>query len=164
VFRLIGRKIRKRPGIGDLCPEEIEYARNFIFKRIQSNVYRQEVEDLRAGRAIEKSSDLIKLSSYLDPNGILRVGGRIDKAPLPLNARHPIILPRKERVTELILSQLHRENPHLSAEQLHHEARKEYWIPKGKMTAKRVYDSCYLCRRKTPPDVRQRLLIYQPFA
>ena len=85
VFRLIGsgRKIRKRPGIGDLCPEEIEYARNFIFKRIQSNVYRQEVEDLRAGRAIEKSSDLIKLSPYLDPNGILRVGGRIDKAPLP---------------------------------------------------------------------------------
>jgi hypothetical protein len=148
VFRLIGRKIRKRPGIGDLCPEEIEYARNFIFKRIQSNVYRQEVEDLRAGRAIEKSSDLIKLSPYLDPNGILRVGGRIDKAPLPLNARHPIILPRKERVTELILSQLHRENAHLSAEQLHHEARKEYWIPKGRMTAKRVYDSCYLCRRK----------------
>jgi hypothetical protein len=60
------------------------------------------VEDLRAGRVIEKSSDLIKLSPYLDPNGILRVGGRIEKAPLPLDARHPIILTRKERVTELI--------------------------------------------------------------
>jgi hypothetical protein len=80
------------------------------------------VEDLRAGRAIEKSSDLIKLSPYLDRNGVLRVGGRIDKASLPFDTRHPIILPRRERITELLLYQLHRERAHLSAEQLHHEA------------------------------------------
>jgi hypothetical protein len=57
--------------------EEVEYSRNFLFRRIQNNVYRTEVEDLRAGRAIENSSDLIKLSPYLDRNGVLRVGGKL---------------------------------------------------------------------------------------
>jgi hypothetical protein len=105
LFRLVGkeRHIRRQPETDSLSMEEVEYAHNFLFRRIQNNVYRTEVEDLRAGRAIEKSSDLIKLSPYLDKNGVLRVGGRIDKASLPFDTRHPIILPRRERITELLL-------------------------------------------------------------
>ena len=72
--------------------EEVEYARNFLFRRIQNNVYRTEVEDLRAGRSIEKSSDLIKLSPYLGRNEVLRVCGRIENASLPFDTRHAIIL------------------------------------------------------------------------
>jgi hypothetical protein len=88
-----------RPGIGNRCLDEIDSARICIFTHTQRNVYRQEAEDLRAGSPIEKLSDF-KLSPYLNPNGILRAGRRINKVLLPLNARHPIILPRKERATE----------------------------------------------------------------
>ena len=98
-----------------------------------------EVDDLWADKQIERNSSLIKLDPYLDHRGLLCVGGRIEKTPLPIDVRHPIFLPRSERVTELILYMLHRQRAHLSAEQLHHEARGQYWIPKG-ITAIRVHN------------------------
>lgn len=133
MFRFIAnaRKNRERRNLHGLLEEEINLARNALLRHAQSNVYRNEVDDLQAGRQIEKGSGLIKLSPYLDHRGLLCVGGQIDKAPLPIDIRHPIILPRLERLTELILSQLHRDRAHLSAEQLHHEARGQYWIPKA---------------------------------
>ena len=133
--------------MGALTCEEIEAARSFLLRRVQRNVYQAEVDDLRAGKQIERNSSLIKLAPYLDHLGLLCVGGRIEKAPLPIDVRHPIILPRSERVTELILYMLHRQRAHLSAEQLHHEARGQYWIPKGRITAIRIHNQCYKCKK-----------------
>jgi hypothetical protein len=159
MFRFVAnaRKNRERRNLHGLLEEEISLARNALLRHAQSNVYRDEVDDLRAGRQIEKGSSLIKLSPYLDHRGLLCVGGRIDKAPLPIDIRHPIILPRLERLTELILSQLHRDRAHLSAEQLHHEARGQYWIPKGRLTAQRVFSMCYPCKRKNAKGLRPKM-------
>jgi hypothetical protein len=57
------------------------------------------------------------------------VGGRLKNAPLSIDIRYPIILPRSEWVTEIILFKLHRDRGHLSTNQLHHEARQHHWIP-----------------------------------
>lgn len=42
LFRLVGKERRKRrqPETDSLSTEEVEYARNFLFRRIQNNVYR----------------------------------------------------------------------------------------------------------------------------
>ena len=46
----------------------------------------------RTGKGqIEKSSRVSKLDPWL-MNGLLRVGGRLENAPLQLDAKHPIIL------------------------------------------------------------------------
>ncbi|XP_057368282.1 uncharacterized protein LOC130689298 [Daphnia carinata] len=150
MFRFIAnaRKTREHRKLDGLSEEEISLARNALFRHTQRNVYRIEMDDLRAGRPIESSSSLIKLSPYLDHRGIMCVGGRIDKAPVPLDVRHPIILPRHERFTQLILSQMHRDRAHSSAEQLHHEARSQYWIPKGRLTAQKAFRMCLPCKRK----------------
>jgi hypothetical protein len=141
IFRFIRNareKNRNRRKTGGLSTKEFQTARCFFLRRIQSNVYQREIEDIQTGRPIDKGWQLIKLSPYLDHRVLLCVGGRIDKAPLPIDTRHPIILPRTERVTELILFLLHHQRDHISAEQLHHEARKEFWIPKGQITTRRV--------------------------
>ena len=156
VFRFIRNareKNRNRRKTGGLSAKEFQAARCFLLRRAQSNVYQREIEDIQTGRPIDKGSQLVKLSPYLDHRGLLCVGGRIDKAPLPIDTRHPIILPRTERVTELILFSLHRQRAHLSAEQLHHEARKEFWIPKGRITSRRVYNSCYRCRKSNAKGI-----------
>ncbi|XP_057379661.1 uncharacterized protein LOC130701900 [Daphnia carinata] len=132
---------------GELMAEEIRQAKEFLLRRAQKNAYQLEIVHLQTGRQIPSNSTLLKLAPHLDHRGLLRVGGRIERAPLPKDARHPIILPPKERLTELILFQLHRERGHLSAEQLHHEARKQFWIPKGRITTHRVWNLCYICRR-----------------
>ncbi|XP_057366956.1 uncharacterized protein LOC130687815 [Daphnia carinata] len=132
---------------GELMANEILQAREFLFRRAQGNAYQQEIVDLGEGNRLSPASSLLKLSPYLDHRGLLCVGGCIDKAPLPTGTRHPIILPPKERLTELILFDLHRDRAHLSAEQLHHEARKQFWIPKGRITAQRVWNLCYTSRK-----------------
>ena len=40
-------------------------------------------------------------------NGILRVGGRLEKAPILYDARHPIILPCVSHLTDLIIAHYH---------------------------------------------------------
>ncbi|XP_059351392.1 uncharacterized protein LOC132087993 [Daphnia carinata] len=127
---------------GELVANEIQQVREFLFRRAQGNAYQQEIVDLREGNRLSPASSLLKLSPYLDHRGLLCIGGRIEKAPLPTGTRHP-----KERLTELILLDLHRDRAHLSAEQIHHEAWKQFWIAKGRITAQRIWNLCYTCRK-----------------
>ncbi|XP_057374666.1 uncharacterized protein LOC130695542 [Daphnia carinata] len=152
LFRFIWNARQRDPNqrrANGLSADEVQMGKSFILQRTQANAYQQEMNCLRAGRPIEKDSKLIKLAPFLDHRGFMCVGGRIEKAPLPIDSRHPIILPRSERMTELILFKLHRDRGHLSASELHHEARREFWIPKGLITAQRVRHLCYLCRRRS---------------
>jgi len=52
---------------------------------------------------------------------------------------------------------MHKVRAHLSAEQLHHEARNQYWIPKGRITAKRVYDTCCPCKIKNAKGLTPKM-------
>ena len=52
---------------------------------------------------LKKCSSLYRLDPYLDTNGLLRVGGRLRNASISEGAKHPVILPRRSRVTQLIL-------------------------------------------------------------
>ena len=132
---------------GVLQAPEISAAHEFLLRRAQENVYRGEIDDLRAGRPLEKDSSLLKLAPYLDHRGLLCVGGRIGNAPLPLDVRHPVILPANERLTELIVFQMHLERAHPSAEHMHHEVRKQYWIIRGRLTVQRILNKCLVCKR-----------------
>ncbi len=51
-----------------------------------------------------KSSSLLKLKAFEDENNQLRVGGRLSNAPIPFEAKHPVILPNDHHVTQLIIS------------------------------------------------------------
>ena len=50
---------------------------------------------------MKKASSLSRLDHFLDKDGILRVGGRIERANVPLQVKHPVIIPEKSlrRVT-----------------------------------------------------------------
>ena len=85
-----------------------------------------------------KGSRLKRLTPFIDTQGILCVGGRLETAPAPLDTRHPIILPSEGNLTTLILRDIHQELAHASAEQTLHEARKTYWVIRGRPAAKKV--------------------------
>ena len=54
-------------------------------------------------RSLSKASALFSFSSFIDGKGIIRVGGRIRRSELYEEYMHPIILPKKSKVTELII-------------------------------------------------------------
>ena len=147
------KNARGKPGqrtVGELTVDETLAARNALIRRAQQDSYRDELEDLNAGKPIEKSSSLIKLTPFLDVNGLMCVGGRLDNAPLPFGARHPIILPAKCHLTSIIIWKAHVTRAHPSADQTLQELRSQYWIPKGRITVQRIINSCMPCKRVNP--------------
>ena len=150
VFRFVQNariKQKKWTHLSTLSAEEIRYAHNFLISYTQLRAYLEKFDDLRPGRDLNKSSTLLKLSPYIDVHDILHVGGRLENAPIPLDTLHPIILPSKSRAPTLILRQIHMQLAHASAERTLHEARKSYWMVKGRPAAKRTVLECFLCRR-----------------
>ena len=47
------------------------------------------------------------LSPFKDENGVIRVGGRVDKALVSYETRHPILLPNKHWISYLITRHIH---------------------------------------------------------
>ena len=43
----------------------------------------------------------------MDEKGILRCKGRLENAPIPFDARYPILLPRCSRFTHLVINECH---------------------------------------------------------
>lgn len=49
---------------------------------------------------LKKGSQLYKLDPFIDDNKIMRVGGRLRRANIDEDMKHPVILPKKSHVTQ----------------------------------------------------------------
>ena len=58
-----------------------------------------------------------KLTIYLDNNSILRCKGRIENAALSETTRNPILLPKNDPFTQLIIECIHKQNFHTGISQ-----------------------------------------------
>ncbi|XP_055614916.1 uncharacterized protein LOC129761228 [Toxorhynchites rutilus septentrionalis] len=104
---------------------------------------------------LEKSSELYKLTPMLDEFGILRMDGRITAAPnVNESVKFPIILPRKYRLTYLLLDDYHRRFRHCNMETVVNEVGQHFHIPQLRVAVKQVAKSCQWCRTyKTEPCI-----------
>lgn len=61
---------------------------------------------------LKKSSKLYKLDPFVN-DGLLRVGGRLERADLPYDAKHPLVLPKESTISKLLMEDAHRSCGHL---------------------------------------------------
>jgi hypothetical protein len=76
-------------------------------KQCQMETFADDIYRLKSGKALRPSSHLLALSPTLGEDGLLRLGGRIGRAKLPYDARHPPLLPNKHLLTERFVRVLH---------------------------------------------------------
>ena len=108
--------------------------------------------------SLKKCGSLYRLDPFLDSNGILRVGGRLRRAIVSENVKHPVILPRKSHITYLILKHCHEETQHQGYGMTHNEVRQSgYWIIGGTSAVSRFVSKCVVCRRLRLPPQHQKL-------
>ncbi|CAC5392397.1 unnamed protein product [Mytilus coruscus] len=85
--------------------------------KYEQNVHFEEeihvLQNIDRGKVLKKSSKLFKLNPFIDDNGLLRVRGRLERADLPYDAKHPIILPKDSNISKLIIEDIHRSVGHL---------------------------------------------------
>jgi len=60
---------------------------------------------LLESKSLPKGNCLYRLDPFVDQDGLLRVGGRLSLSPYEV--KHPVILPRKGHIVELIVRHYH---------------------------------------------------------
>jgi hypothetical protein len=74
---------------------------------VQQISYAQEIKDLTKQQEVATTSSLKTLYPFIDQEGILRVGGRLQQSILPYQAIHQMIMPASHHFTKLVVSAKH---------------------------------------------------------
>ena len=152
------------PRVGNLMVGEISRATREIVQVIQAQSFPKELEMLSKELLTSSLDSSLSPSSrkrfacvgYLSPlrklspfihNGIICVGGRLERAPISFDAKHPMILPGKNYVTDLIIKGYHEAEGHIGANQVLTSIRRKFWILQGHSAVRRVIGRCLKCRQ-----------------
>ena len=130
-----------------LQPEEYQEATECLLQQAHYDVFADEIKQLKDGKHINVKSSLLPLMPFFDGRH-LRVGGRIHKAQVPLEAKHQLILPEKHHVTKLLVEEFHMSNGHCGREHLISLLRQKYWPINARKVSSQVISSCLYCRRQ----------------
>ncbi|XP_057366727.1 uncharacterized protein LOC130687571 [Daphnia carinata] len=133
---------------GELTPVETETALAMCIRRAQEVAYPEDVLFLKKGKELPNRSKLKQFRPFIDEQHLMRVGGRIGQAPVDYVTRHPVILPPEERITSLIVWDVHVRNYHIKADRLLCELRAMYWVTSGRRVIKSILNKCIPCKRR----------------
>ena len=97
---------------------------------------------------MSSKSPLLPLRPLLT-EGIVRVGGHLDKAPIPFEARHQVVLSPKHPLSRLLVQDLQKKHFHVEREQTLTLVRQQFWIPRGKSFIRKIVNDCLHCKRRT---------------
>ncbi|XP_077073702.1 uncharacterized protein LOC143724510 [Siphateles boraxobius] len=130
-----------------LTVDNLRQAETDIIGHCQQSLFHEEISALRRKDSIKKSSRIFRLNPQLE-EGILRVGGRLSRASMPAEAKHPIILPKNHRVADLILQDSHERLGHSGRNHVLSHVRQKYWIIDSSSSIRRMLSRCTICRRQ----------------
>lgn len=131
---------------GLLTVDELKNAEMAIIKFCQKGRFADEFDSLQDGRSVSKSSSLFKLCPVL-MDGVLRVGGRLSRADMPEDTKHPIILSKDFHISDILLRHIHQEVGHSGRNYMLSRLRQNYWITGATTAIRRILSRCVICRR-----------------
>ena len=144
---------------------EFKEAEREILRLVQIESYRDELTRVkhseqsngqRKPKLIKKSSPIYELDPNL-VNDLLCVGGRLQQAPIENEAKHPIILPKKHHVVQLLVRHFHDLSGHSGIEHTLSLTRRRYWIVKGRSSVRSIVNLCFDCKRRHAPVQQQKM-------
>lgn len=143
MYRFLG----KLPRSDRMQLDHLQYAEIAVIKALQQQYFRNDINALAKNHRVSKS--LLPLSPFLD-NNILRVGGRLEKSSLEFDSKHPILLPKKDHIVNLIIDYYHRKYLHAGPQLLLSMLRQKFWIISGRSTVKQRFRLCNSCFKANP--------------
>lgn len=159
VLRLVKPLKKEKPECvvgGTLTLVELQRASEAITRLVQRQHFREEYMALKEGRQVKCNSSLATLSPILT-DGIIRVGGRIHRAPITFEAAHPVILPKSSPVSVLIVCYYHQVLGHAGREHVLPVLHQRYWILRGRTLACQILSKCISCRKRNMPALQQAM-------
>lgn len=157
VARLL-RWIKKDKTNSPASVSEQEDAKCLILKGVQRQVYQKETEVLSQGKRLPSHSKLHHLDAFIDKDGIIKVGGRLDHSSYTHAFKHPWILPKEHHVTKLIIAHCHECVKHQGKGFTINNIRScGFWIPGINRVVTSYILNCVTCRRMRRSAEGQRM-------
>ncbi|XP_029162096.1 uncharacterized protein LOC114933664 [Nylanderia fulva] len=154
IYRFI-RKCRKKHTIGSnnksqyhaLTTVEFNEARNFWLNFIQLELFENELHNLKSNKPLPTHSPILSLNPFLDSDGLIRVGGRLEHSSLSFQSKHPILL-ANHTITTMIIRYTHVVSLHAGLQSTLSKLRQEFWILRARSLVKSVIYKCVPCTRE----------------
>lgn len=156
--RMINAKYKKEERVKfskHVSTKELDETLKIFVKQTQLFYFKEEIAQLKSQKSVSKRSPLHTLNSFLDQEGILRVGGRINQASLAFDKKHPMIIPSSSHLTRLIVSDAHQRTLHGGPQVMLNYLRSKFWIIRGRDQVKKCYRQCVTCLRYAKPPANQ---------
>ena len=143
-----------------LRPEEIVTSEMHFIRLAQQEEFQDEIQVLMSGKGLPGRSKLLPLKPVLDEEGVLRCDGRLKlprETQLPWQTRYPLILPRNQQITKLIIKDMcsHEKNQHRGTNQVLAHLSSRYWIVSAREAIREWEKECSMCRRRKVPPSKQ---------
>ena len=94
------------------CSFQLLPLQQFWIRKAQAESFPQEVATLKKILPISSKSKLVSLSPFLDKEGMVRVGGQIERPNIPYSGRHPLVLSPEHELSRLIVINCHEKLKH----------------------------------------------------
>lgn len=144
---------------------ELNNAEFEILKHVQTRCFKEELGRLKQVNqqatssrlnVLKKSSNIFKLDPILT-QGLIRVGGRLQRAPINTDTMHPVILPKKHHVVKLIIQYYHHVAGHSGLVYALSLTRQRYCIINRRSAVRSILNECFSCRKRQAPTARQKM-------
>ncbi|XP_015191151.1 PREDICTED: uncharacterized protein LOC107074303 [Polistes dominula] len=127
--------------------QELNDAKFHWIHLTQQAAFSQEIRQLSRGEHLSNSNPLVRLTPFLDSQGLLRVGGRLESSSLSFNSKHPVILPRDSPLTKMVIRYAHQKTLHGGIQKTLSYIMNEFWIIGGRASIKSLIWKCVKCAR-----------------
>jgi len=146
VYRFIDNCRNTKRKQGELDADEIKDAEEKIIRDMQIAEF-PEYKVLTNGGKVSRNSKLLPLNPVIDTDGVLRCDGRLQNAEyLSHENRNPIILPRKNHVTGLIVRKYHEESNHSGTNYTLSKVSSRFWVIHAREEIREIERNCAECR------------------
>ncbi|XP_073990904.1 uncharacterized protein isoform X2 [Rhodnius prolixus] len=117
---------------------------------IQRQSFGPELRALQNGTQVPVS--LRRLTPFLDPSGLIRVGGRLALSTV-VQQRHPILLPKAHPLVALLIRYYHIAHLHAGLNQVLFHLSQRFWIISARQAIRTCIFKCVTCFRSRPSHV-----------
>lgn len=137
-----------KPKTGCISLTEINQSLEHCVKYVQSISFFHIISLLQNKKLLPKQ--FRKLNCFLDASHILRVGGRISRAQITFEQKHPAILPSNHHFTKILIEYFHKMYLHPGNQTLNFLIMQRFWILSAKRVIRKVLSTCQKCWRTNP--------------
>ena len=139
VNRFFNYMKNKRKIDNELTANKINRAELMWIKYIHGKHY------LSKKRQLNEKKRQSQLNPKMHQNRIIRLHGRFINGDLPEDAKLPILLPRQEHFSKLLIQDIHHKIHHCGVSQTLAQLSQRYWMPQGRTAVKMILKRCLIC-------------------